>query len=680
MALSNDLAYLFAKTTNDSDVKQETNKAYGTIVVQGGKQYVKLDGSDLLTPMNITSEVKDGNRVIVEVKNHELNMVGNVSNPSASIDTTNAINTNVTVLGEVVAKKVDVEQLNAVSARVGTLEADNVAIHGTLTAHDGKFGTLEAEDVEINRKLTAAEAEIDDLDAKKIDAQTVAATYATIANLQATNAKVGTIEGTFADFQGIYAQDLEATNASISDLQTNKLSTSEADVKYATIANLQATDATVTNLSGDYATFKQTATGYLEADRADIDIIKSDYVKSTALDAKYANIDFANIKMEAVEKLFTESGIIKDLVVKDEHISGELVGVTIKGDIIEGGTVIADKLVVKGEDGLYYKLNTDGESVETEQTEYNSLNGRVITAKSITAEKITVSDLVAFGATIGGFHITDSSLYSGVKESVDSSVVGTFMNKSGEFSIGDANNYLKFYKFISEDESEFQWVLDIGFGIDDGEKKKFYNLSEVSSNASRALTDSSDALNQLSELSSTYATTDSVEAVDKKIIDKAAEITDAYQEYTDAQLNEKVNSLVNSEDFADTIEELQNSLDTVQTGVTNDIEKFKTEIGDLRDDVDRSAGTINRHFSFSPTGGLIITSSSDTAKFKIEVSDTEISFWKDDEKLGYWDGIDFYTGNIYVQLNQQARFGNFAFVPRSSGNMSLKFVGEGGTT
>ena len=65
-------------------------------------------------------------------------------------------------------------------------------------------------------------------------------------------------------------------------------------------------------------------------------------------------------------------------------------------------------MVVKGSDGLYYKLNTDGSTVESEQTEYNSLNGSVITAKSITATKISVDDLVAFGATIGGFNITKS--------------------------------------------------------------------------------------------------------------------------------------------------------------------------------------------------------------------------------------------------------------------------------
>ena len=63
-------------------------------------------------------------------------------------------------------------------------------------------------------------------------------------------------------------------------------------------------------------------------------------------------------------------------------------------------------------------MNTNGVTTSTEQTEYNSLNGSIITAKSITAEKVDVHDLVAFNATIGGFKITDTSIYSGVKNSI----------------------------------------------------------------------------------------------------------------------------------------------------------------------------------------------------------------------------------------------------------------------
>ena len=160
---------------------------------------------------------------------------------------------------------------------------------------------------------------------------------------------------------------------------------------------------------------------------------------------KYAQIDFANIGKAALEQFFAKSGLIEDVVVGDQKVTGTLVGVTILGDSIKGGTVIADKLVIKGEDGLYYKLNTDCNTVEKEQTDYNSLDGGVIRAKSITATKIAVDDLVAFGATIGGWHIADGGLYSGAKESMSNTSRGTYLGSDGQINIGDSDNFIMFY-------------------------------------------------------------------------------------------------------------------------------------------------------------------------------------------------------------------------------------------
>lgn len=174
--------------------------------------------------------------------------------------------------------------------------------------------------------------------------------------------------------------------------------------------------------------------------------IYNNYLKSKTADIKYANIDFSNIGKAAMEYFYAHSGLIKNVVVGDQQITGELIGVTIKGDLIEGNTIVADKLVIKGDDGLYYKLNTDGMGVEAEQTEYNSLNGSIIRAKSITATKIAVDDLVAFDATIAGFNITDEAIYSGVKESALNTTRGIYLGKDGQFAFGDGNNYLRFYK------------------------------------------------------------------------------------------------------------------------------------------------------------------------------------------------------------------------------------------
>ena len=193
-----------------------------------------------------------------------------------------------------------------------------------------------------------------------------------------------------------------------------------------------------------------------------------------------------------MEYFYAQSGLIKDVTIGDATITGELVGVTISGDLIKGNTIVAEKLVIKGSDGLYYKLNTDGMTVEKEQTDYNSLNGQVIRAKSITATKIDVKDLVAFGATIGGFKIGQDSIYSGVKESVGNTTRGIYMDNDGQFVFGDASQYVKFYR-VSEGKYKLAIAVEdlfigsksVAESIEDV-KKTADNAASVASSASSA--------------------------------------------------------------------------------------------------------------------------------------------------------------------------------------------------
>jgi hypothetical protein len=52
-----------------------------------------------------------------------------------------------------------------------------------------------------------------------------------------------------------------------------------------------------------------------------------------------------------------------------------------------------------------------------------------------------------------------------------------------------------------------------------------------------------------------------------------------------------------------------------------------------------------------------------------------IVFKKNGIPFGWWDGVDFHTGNIVVEVNERAQFGDFAFVPRSNGSLSFLKVG-----
>lgn len=388
MALSNELISQFAKLVKEEKKPDNGTVVYGKIIVDSdGQKYVQLDGSDEKTPITEKEDDLSKDSSTTYVQNGDRVSVM-IKNHTATVtgNVSSPASNKETVTKQIQEYDILVgEKITASEAYIKKFMGDEATL-GKLEAAEASITDLIAKDAEIE-DLIAGDITVTDLIATKIDASVVEANYAKISILEADYAKV---------------RDLEAYSARVEDLETDNV----------TINNtLDAHKATIDNLN-----------------------------------VNYANIDFSNIKMAAVEELFTKSGIIKDLVVGDTSITGELVGVTIKGDLVEAGTLKADKLVVKGSDGLFYKLNVEAGGISAEEAPTESLHGSVITAKSITAEKVSVKDLVAFGATIGGFHITDESIYSGVKASADNTTRGVHMSSDGQIAIGDDANYLRYYR------------------------------------------------------------------------------------------------------------------------------------------------------------------------------------------------------------------------------------------
>lgn len=440
MSLDKKVIKDFVAAVNKKEETKTPTILTGTVHREGGTVSVKIDGSESLTPVSTVINVEDGERVTVIIENHKAMITGNLSSPAARTK-------EVEGLKEVVADKVDTAQLKAIKAEVGEISGDVANFKDTttekLTAQDAKIGKINGDVANFKEttteKLTAQDAKIE-----KIDGDVANFKETTTEKLRANSAAIGSLDSTFANFKDATTEKFKANEASIEDLKTGKLSAKDADLKY-------------------------------------------------------ANIDFSNIGKTAMEYFYAQSGLIKDVTIGDATITGELVGVTISGDLIKGNTIVAEKLVIKGSDGLYYKLNTDGMSVEKEQTDYNSLNGQVIRAKSITATKIDVKDLVAFGATIGGFKIGQDSIYSGVKESVGNTTRGIYMDNDGQFVFGDASQYVKFYK-ISEGKYKLAIAVEDLFI---GSKSVVESIGDVQKTAENAASVASSASSAASTANST---------------------------------------------------------------------------------------------------------------------------------------------------------------------------------
>lgn len=327
--LSTDLVKQFVESTHDETETKEPSRFYGTASVRPDGIYVILDGSTIPTPVSMATDAQTGDRVLVEIVNHQARVIQNINKSNSDI----------------------------------------VA------------GRIEHDETGVFKELRVGKEYVDTLIASDITADSIVADRAKI-------------------------EDLEADNATI----TGKLTAAEADIKTLETTKLSAKDA----------------------------------------DIRYLNVDFSKIDKAWLQEFYAQSGIIKDLVIGESTVTGHLVGVTISGDLIEGNTVKADKLVIKGEDGLYYKLNIEGGSTVTEQLTkemlQNGLDGNNIIANTITAEKISVDDLIAFDATIGGFNIGSNSIYSGVKDSINNTTRGIYLDTEGQLYFGDDTNYIRYYK------------------------------------------------------------------------------------------------------------------------------------------------------------------------------------------------------------------------------------------
>ena len=319
---------------------------------------------------------------------------------------------------------------------------------------------------------------------------------------------------------------LSPSDAKFRVVTADLIRTKELIAQKAEIEDLKATNALIKNLQAEDVKI----IGRLDAAEGSIKVLDTKKLSAEDADLRYVNIDFSKIDKAWLQEFYAQSGIIKDLVIGDSTVTGHLVGVTISGDLLEGNTVKADKLVVKGEDGLYYKLNIEGGSTVTPELTkemlQSGLDGSNIIANTITAEKIQVDDLIAFDATIGGFNIASNAIYSGVKSSVDNTTRGMYLGADGQMNFGDSNNYIKYHK----DEKTGKYALEI--------MADHMIFGSTGTNVQDAIEDLRDEITTLLRIESSRGTVfknDHVETVlsvviyhGKKRITNAAELSEAF--------------------------------------------------------------------------------------------------------------------------------------------------------
>lgn len=132
-------------------------------------------------------------------------------------------------------------------------------------------------------------------------------------------------------------------------------------------------------------------------------------------------------------------------------------------------------------------------------------------------------------------------------------------------------------------------------------------------------------------------------------------------------------SLVSVDAFTRYQRDVEAELSVMSDEISINFTDTSTHIEDVEGDLQSTVETLEKHFEFT-ADGLIIRAGANA--MSLHLDNDMISFRRNGQQFGWWDGVDFHTGNIIIDVNERAQLGNFAAIPRSNGGLSwLKVKG-----
>lgn len=382
MVLSDDLIQEFAKLANEPNRNTSTDKMmYGTVVDYDNSKWVRIDGSDLLTPISSVTNVSNGDRVIVGIQNHSAIVNGNLTSPSTTRE-------NVEDISTIVAEKLVANEVAAEFAKINIILSDYV-----------KTDTLEAEYIDADT-IESLYVKTEMLESDYIKADTIASIYvtterlesefATIDNLDATNIEVNSIKGTHAAFEIATINNFAAVNAEIDSLKVDK----------ADIAELDAIKASI---------------GVLDADVADINTLMFGSASGTTIQMSFANAVIAQLGDAQIKSAMIES------VSAGKITAGDIITNNVRVMSEDGSLIISDETIQISDDArvrVQIGKDTSGDySINIWDADGNLMFSEGGITDSAIKDAIIRNDMVSANANISASKLDIDSLFTEINNS-----------------------------------------------------------------------------------------------------------------------------------------------------------------------------------------------------------------------------------------------------------------------
>lgn len=477
MAISNELVTKFVTIMGDDKKTKSNDPVYGTITKYGEDLYVKLDGSDILTPMTSSVDAEDGERVLVSIVNHTATVVGNVTSPAArkkQVDSVSGdmsdfnnkielinntivehgnnitqINNRITEIGDkIVSQDNDITLINNKITQQGN---DITQINNTLTQQGNKITQIDNDIKQQGNKIT----EIGDTITSQGNDITVINNKITQRDneIKQIGDKVNSQGNEITQISNKITQQ-----GNIIEEMNDKITSRDNEI---TQINNKLTlhDNTITVINSSFKIENNVVTGIkgIDTDWIMVKELEADHEKVGYLEANKADIDLANVNNAWIQNGIIKDGSIGSAAIHDGAITNVKIAdatieaakiKSINADTITAGTIKTDRLIITGPDGQ--------DSIVKAINIANGVSEAEVNSKQLQAASIDVVDLSAFKAKIADFDLNQNAIYSN-KTSIKDPSSGIYISTTG---LGIGNGLL-----TGKDESPIQMYADGTFKL-----------------------------------------------------------------------------------------------------------------------------------------------------------------------------------------------------------------------
>ena len=520
MSLSHDIISEFVKVTNTNKEKPKEGIVYATIVQGSDGKYVKIDGSDLLTPADTTTDIEDGERVTVMIKDHKATVTGNVTAPSASGNRVGKVVETVTeqigVFETVVADKVSTNELEAYKITVDTLIAGKAEIED-LEATNAVIENLKVKDAEIEN-LVADKATIEDLEAvnatiENLKVKDAEIENAVIGNLEATKAEIGILEADFAQIKTLVSGNLTSDNILSFNITADKVTMEDAFIKDAMIDTVSAAKINAGKINTNSVTIGSEDGGMLIAGATQQFTDKNGNVRIQIGRDASDDFTFALYGEDGQGQLINQNGItasaISDGIIVNDMISDDA---SISGGKLDISSVVTeinnDNTTTIKSNKIY--LDEQNQSLEVA---FKSLKTQVDTIKDIDSDLTTITDKIQ--SNTSKIEANKSSISTLLAE--DAVIKKQVTDLEGNV-VETTNTLTSKYTSLQQNLDGFKTTVNNTYATKTSVNDVKNNLSTNYSTTSAM----NSAINQkvdeiTASVSSTYATKNEVQSIDDNI-------------------------------------------------------------------------------------------------------------------------------------------------------------------